>query len=103
MKEIAEEAEFKPDVKAIFTEFGMNLGNFLSPWLIRFRAGCITIGGNIANSYSLFKEPFKTALVKNNCHTEVFISELGEQAAIAGSARLCDDDFYSKLPFVSNK
>ncbi|MCX6258731.1 MAG: ROK family protein [Bacteroidia bacterium] len=103
VKEIVEEAKTSPVARSIFTEFGNNLGNFLSPWLNRFHAGCLTIGGNIANSYSLFETPFKSALANNTCYTEVLISELGEYAAIAGSARLCDDSFYSKLPFISNK
>lgn len=103
VKEMSEEAEKDPEVQAIFTEFGQNLGNFLAPWLVRFRAGCLTIGGNISRGYSLFDVPFRTSLRSHNCDTEVFVSELGECAAIAGSARLTDDSVYSKLPFISNK
>ncbi|MFC2102779.1 ROK family protein, partial [Bacteroidota bacterium] len=80
-----------------------NLGNFLAPWLVRFRAGCLTIGGNISRGYPLFEEPFLTALKSHNCDTKVFLSVLGEDAAIAGSARLTEDSFYSNLPFISNK
>lgn len=103
VKEMSVEAETNPEVAAIFTEFGQNLGNFLAPWLVRFRAECLTIGGNISRGYDLFAQPFVTALRSHNCATEVFLSTLGECAAIAGSARLIDDAFYSKLPFISNK
>lgn len=103
VKEMSAEAEKDPKVEAVFTEFGQNLGNFLAPWLVRFRAGCLTIGGNISRGYPLFEKPFRVALRSHNCDTEVFISTLGECAAIAGSARLTDDVFYSKLPFISNK
>ncbi|MFH1161003.1 MAG: ROK family protein [bacterium] len=103
VKEMSEEALSDPAVHAIFTEFGQNLGNFMAPWLVRFRADCITIGGNISKGYSLFETPFRQALRSHNCETEVFLSTLGEYAAIAGSARLTDDSFYLKLPFISNK
>jgi glucokinase len=103
VKEMSIEAEKNPDVRAIFTEFGQNLGNFLAPWLVRFRAGCLTIGGNISRGYHLFENPFQVSLRSHNCDTEVFLSTLGEDAAIAGSARLTDDSFYLKLPFISNK
>ncbi len=103
VKEISAQAEKNPEVQAIFTEFGQNLGNFLAPWLVRFQTGCLTIGGNISRGYHLFEQPFRVALRSHNCNTEVFLSVLGECAAIAGSARLTDDAFYSKLPFISNK
>jgi len=103
VKEMSMEAEENPEVRAIFTEFGQNLGNFLAPWLVRFRAGCLTIGGNISRGYHLFENPFRVSLLSHNCDTEVFLSTLGEDAAIAGSARLTDDSFYLNLPFISNK
>jgi len=103
VKEMSEEAYTNPSVRAIFTEFGQNLGNFMAPWLVRFRANCITIGGNISKGYSLFEGPFRQALVSHNCDIQVFLSTLGEHAAIAGSARLTDDSFYLKLPFISTK
>ncbi|NQV02155.1 MAG: ROK family protein [Bacteroidia bacterium] len=103
VKEMSEEALFNPDVRAIFTEFGESLGKFLAPWLVRFRADCLTIGGNISRGYELFEDPFRQALKRDHCHSEVFLSALGEYAAIAGSARLTDDSFYSKLPFISTK
>ena len=85
-------------VSSIFREFGTNLGTFLAPWLNIFQAGCLVIGGNIANGISYFEGPLKTALSGGNCNILVFISELGELAAIAGAARLCDDDFYKEIP-----
>ncbi len=103
VKEMSEEALLDPDVRAIFTEFGENLGTFLAPWLVKFRAECLTIGGNISRGYDLFEEPFRQALKRDHCHSKVFLSALGEYAAIAGSARLTDNSFYSKLPFISNK
>ena len=90
-------------VHAIFNEFGSNMGEFLAPWLLKFHAGCLTLGGNISNSYSLFENPFLQSLGDHGCNIPVFVSELGEIAGIKGAARLCDDSFYSRLPFVSDK
>jgi len=103
VKEMAELALNDGRVFGIFREFGTNAAAFLAPWLLKFGAGCLTIGGNIALSWSLFEKPFLQSLKKQGCNIPVFISELGELAAIAGSARLCDDSFYSRLPFISDK
>jgi glucokinase len=103
VKVMTDRAPLDPAVMEIFTDFGTRLGHFLSPCLRRFRAGCLTIGGNIVRSFELFGPAFRSALDMDNCNTEVFVSLLGEHAAIAGSARLADDAFYSKLPFISNK
>jgi glucokinase len=109
VKEIAEEVTSaeNPFVhlssSLVFREYGAGIGSFLSPWLANFGAECLVIGGNIANSYELFKEPLISALTDTGCKIPVFISELGELAAIAGAARLCDDNFYARLPFFSGK
>lgn len=92
----------------LFKEFGTALGQFLLPWLQKFDAGCLVIGGNIANSFSLFEKSLKAALAGDPSNLPsvpfpVFLSELGELAAIAGAARLCDDTFYNRLPFFSGK
>lgn len=103
VKEMAEEAGKEIRVLAIFREFGANMGAFLAPWLLKFHAECLTLGGNISNSYSLFEKPFLQSLKDHGCSMPVFISELGELAGITGAARLCDDSFYSRLPFISDK
>jgi glucokinase len=109
VREIAEEvglsitSGIRHQVSGIFDEFGTALGKFLAPWLIKFNAECLTVGGSISNSYHLFEKPFKAALRENGCGIPVFLSSLGELAAIAGAARLCDDAFYARLPFISGK
>ncbi len=103
VREMSDEALSNPDVHAIFSEFGSNLGHFLAPWLKLFRAECLTIGGNIARGYPLFGPAFTEALLADECFTLVYLSELNEMANIAGGARLTDDLFYSSLPFISNK
>ena len=82
----------------IFQEFGSNLGAFLAPFLNTFKAECLVIGGSIANGFPHFKDPLEAALEAGNCNIPVFVSEMGELAAIAGAARLCDDNFYKEIP-----
>jgi glucokinase len=103
VREMSAEALQKPEVLAIFREFGRNLGHFLSPWLNLFRTECLTIGGNIAKGYPLFGLEFASALAADGSAVRVFLSELNDLANIAGGARLADDSFYSSLPFISNK
>ncbi len=97
VKEIAQLAEYDYVVKGLFEIFGTNLGIFLSEWIRKFNAGCVVIGGNISKSYPLFEQTFKLQLENRNINVEVFIAELDENAALTGSARLCDDSFYKKL------
>jgi glucokinase len=97
VKEIAKEAESEEKVAAIFTTFGENLGGFLVPWLRRFEADCLVIGGNISAAYQRFETVLKNEFKKGNLSIPVYISTLQEDAALAGSAYLCDNDFYNQL------
>jgi len=97
VKEIAEEAESDKKVTGIFTTFGKNLGAFLIPWLAQFEADCLVIGGNISAAYPLFESILKNEFEKGNLSIPVYISTLQEDAALAGSAYLCDKYFYNQL------
>lgn len=97
VKEMAEESESDKNVRAIFTTFGANLGGFLVPWLTRFEADCLVIGGNISAAFPLFKNSLFQQFDMSNLSVQVLISNLQEDAALAGSAFLSDDDFYSQL------
>ncbi len=97
VKEIAEEAESDEKAAAIFTTFGENLGGFLVPWLARFEADCLVIGGNISTAYPLFKNSMLHQFEKSKLQVPALISTLQENAALAGSAFLCDNNYYSQL------
>lgn len=97
VKEIAEEAESDEKVAAIFSTFGENLGGFLVPWLARFEADCLVIGGNISSAYPLYKTPLLHQFEKSKLQVRILISTLQENAALAGSAFLCDNNYYSQL------
>ncbi len=61
VKEIAAEAVSDTAVRALFDKFGKNLGSFLSPWLLRFGAEILVIGGNISHAYDLFGPAFENS------------------------------------------
>ena len=97
VKELAAIAATSKVVADLFADFGDNAGLFLAPWLKKFRAEILVIGGNISHAYNLFGDVFEERLRKENCNCEVAISKLKEDAALMGSAYLLDDDFWKSV------
>ncbi len=97
VKELAHLAVQNPDALKMFQRFGGNLGEFMVHWVNSFNAECIVIGGNITKSSDLFLPEMNRKFTDAKIHPEICISSLGENAALMGSARLYDDDYYGKL------
>jgi glucokinase len=97
VRELAELAKDDEKVRSLFTEYGNNMGLFLAPWLKRFKAGVLVVGGNISNAYNLFGEVFEEKLKSEKCNCRVEISELREDAALLGSAFLFNETFWSNV------
>lgn len=97
VKEFAELADTDKIVRDLFSEFGNNLATFLAPWLIRFNAEILVVGGNISHAYNLFGDVFEKRLKKEGCDCKVALSELKEDAALTGSAFLLNDDFWKSV------
>lgn len=97
VKEIADHAKKDKKALALFTEYGDNMGRFLAPWLNRFGAEILVIGGNISNAYNLFGEVFENRLKKEKCSCKVELSDLKEDAALLGSAYLFDETFWKNV------
>jgi glucokinase len=97
VKELAALAESDKTVTDLFTDFGDNAGLFLAPWLKKFRAEILVVGGNISHAYNLFGDVFENRLRNENCFCEVAISKLKEDAALLGSAYLLDDNFWESV------
>jgi len=97
VKELAEMASSNKVAQNLFIEYGDNMGIFLSPWLNKFDAEMLVIGGNISYAYNLFGKVFEERLAKEKCNCKVEISELKEDAALLGSAYLFDDDFWKAV------
>lgn len=102
VKEIADRVGNDGTAKTLFDDFGSNLANFLVPVLATFDADCLVIGGNISRAYPLFSAAFHRVLNERNVNIETMVSELMESAAMVGSARLLDDEFWTKMePLVA--
>lgn len=76
-----------------FREFGKNLGEFLFPYLSRFSAEALVVGGNIAKAFVHFGPAMKQKLE----NVPIYVSQYGEQAAMIGSALLLDDGYYDSI------
>lgn len=94
VKEFAKLAATDKIVTELFMEFGTNLGVFLAPWLKKFKAEMLVVGGNISYAYDLFGPIFENSLIKEGCTCRVALSELKEDAAFIGAAYLLDEDFW---------
>jgi len=94
VKELAELASTGKAVLDLFEQFGNNAAVFLAPYLNKFRAEILVVGGNISQAYDLFGNVFEARLKKEGWTNRVAISKLKEDAALLGSAYLLDDEFW---------
>jgi len=97
VKELAELAKTDLKARELFAKLGNNLGEFLTPWIQKFNAECIVIGGNISKSYSYFRSEMENQFHQAGIDIFVCQSVLDEDAALIGSAKLSDNEFYAKL------
>jgi len=97
VKEFAKLAGTDKIVMDLFTEFGTNLGIFLAPWLKKFKAEIVVVGGNISHAYDLFGGIFENSLMNEGCSCKVALSELKEDAAFIGAAYLLDETFWKDI------
>ncbi len=85
-----------PETRGLFATFGANLAEFMAPWLARFGAGILIVGGNIAQALPLFGEDLRQGLARAGAAVKTLPSALLERAALIGSARLLDAAFWEK-------
>jgi glucokinase len=97
VKDLVELAKTDPKARELFDTFGHNLSDFLAPWLSRFGADILILGGNIAHAFDLFGPALQGDLSRQGVTTQVAISQLEEHAALIGSARLMDEAFWVKV------
>ncbi|MFN8241483.1 MAG: hypothetical protein U0X39_12145, partial [Bacteroidales bacterium] len=74
-----------------------DLGGFLAPWLKKFGAEILVMGGNISFAYNRFGMSFEERLRKEKCYCSVEISDLKEDAALLGSAYLFEENFWKSV------
>jgi glucokinase len=97
VKEIAELADHDDFAFSLFKEYGSNMGEFLAPWISRFDAEVIVIGGNITGSFPLFGKYLCETIDKANPSIEILLSDLREDAAIIGGIRLLDEKYWNDV------
>lgn len=81
VREIAERAVKDVVAAAAFRQLGANLGILLTPWIRRFEADAVVIGGGIASAYALFGPSM-------GLDVPVIVPEDAERVGIAGAAGL---------------
>jgi len=102
VKEIADLYTTDNICRNLLHEYGENMGMFLAPWIKQFDGQHIVIGGNITGAFDKFGKSLIAALEENGINIGVSLSVLKEDAAIIGSARLIDEDFFAKVkPLLS--
>lgn len=74
--------------KSIFEEFGTNLGEFLLPWLRKFKCDQLVIGGNIAKAGALFFNSLENQLKLLENEVNVMFCDDTEACVVGGAACL---------------
>ena len=95
VKEIAEENT--PHSKLLFEEFGSNMGHFMIPFLQKYQPELIVMGGNISKAGNLFIPALKQVIMGAKLTVDIEISTLMEDAAIIGSAKLFNSNFWNNI------
>lgn len=103
VKDIADVVDTDPAAAALFEEYGTNMGNFLAPWIRKFDARVIVIGGNVTGAFNLFGNFLVKAMADQGLDVQVVLSDLKEDAAIIGGARLLVDEYWSKVKDLLSK
>lgn len=70
----------------VLRRFGSGLGEFLVPWVERFAATCVVLGGSIARSFDLWAEDFRAAFPSETDLTRYGVAEQLDEAPLLGAA-----------------
>jgi glucokinase len=97
VRQLAEMAVTDSQARDVFVEFGRNLADFLGPWIKKFAADRLVIGGNVSGAYNLFGSSLEQALKNQRIATTVHISKLKEDAAAIAGARLFEENFWDQI------
>ena len=84
-------------MELIFTEFSQNLIDFLKPYITKFEPQVIVMGGNISKAGDFFLPKCSKLLEQLGMKVDIKVSEIGEEAAVLGSAQLFDSAFWKQL------
>jgi glucokinase len=90
LKTLLSNPETRPDTLQVLQVFGQNLADLILMQLIGRDIDKIVIGGNMVKASDLFLPEVRRVLDEHQINTEIFISKLGEKAAMIGAASLFD-------------
>jgi glucokinase len=90
LKTLLSNPELRPDTLQVLQVFGQNLADLILLQLKGRDIDKIVIGGNMVKAADLFLPEVRRVLHDHQITTEIFISKLGERAAMIGAASLFD-------------
>ncbi len=74
--------------RAVFSDFGKELGLFLAPWLNSSKSECLILGGNISKAAEFFLQELKEAISGSGLPVTVVLSQENEKSTVLGAASL---------------
>lgn len=92
--DVAAAARGESGARSIFEAYGGNLAAIVAPWIGRFGADAIVLGGRITRAYDLFGSTLEAALADAGSTVSVAIHENTEDAAITGAGATFDEHFW---------
>jgi glucokinase len=90
VKELAGMAMHDGLVRSLFNEFGNNLALFLNQFIESTGSTAVVIGGNITQSFPLFKDTLLAGVQTRYPKVHIVSSVLGEEAALVGAAAMAN-------------
>ncbi len=95
VKDIADKND--KNTTTVFNEFGSNMAEFMIPFLKKYQPNLIILGGNVSNASHLFLPTLKHKIIETGLEVGFEISDLMEEGALIGSAKLYDPHFWNEV------
>ena len=83
--------------KKVFEEFAVNFSEFLLPYLKKFGAETLVLGGNIAKCHSQFLPEVQEIWKKNDFEIDFTVLENTEESSIVGTSFMFNETFWDKM------
>jgi len=81
----------------VFEEFANNISDFLFPYLTKFEADSLVLGGNIAKCHQLFLPKITQIWKDKGLDISITILDDTEESSILGSGYMFNEVFWSKI------
>jgi len=94
---LADRADREAAAHRQFEQYGMHLGQCLSPWLKAFDAEVLILGGSMSGAMRHFGPSMSGVFAQEGVHTRVIAARRSDEAALIGAARLLDDTVWARV------